>query len=226
MFDLFGTLVEGWSEATARLRSEQIAAALEVPAAAFLGVLETSYTERADGSLGPPREMLAKLCARIGEEPAPAALSRGAELRVQQFREVLTTPAPSTRELLLGLRRQGIRLGLISDCSAETPMVWPELEWARPIEAALFSWVEGMRKPDQRLYRRVARLLDLRPAECLYVGDGGSYELSGAETAGMRAVRLSRTRVDGGKSLQFDPDPTWRGQQIGDLDEVWELIRS
>lgn len=225
MFDLFGTLVEGWSEAQSQLRSEELAAVLEVPTSEFLAVLSGTYTERANGTLGGTRETLKNLCARIGSRPSTAALDRGAQLRLQQFREILTTPIPEVPELLTDLRQQGIRLGLISDCSAETPLVWPELLWARPIEAALFSWAEGMRKPDQRLYLRVAQLLDLEPRDCLYVGDGGSCELSGAEAAGMRAVRRHFLRGDGETQLQFDLDPAWRGQEISDLNEVWGLIR-
>jgi putative hydrolase of the HAD superfamily len=224
VFDLFGTLVAGWSEATAKRRGEELAAVLEVPTPEFLAVLDASYTERANGSLGLPREMLERLCARTGIKPSAAALDRGAELRLQQFREVLTTPVPGVPQLLCELHEQGIRLGLISDCSAETPFVWPELQWARPIEATLFSWVERMRKPDQRLYLRAARLLDLDPKDCLYVGDGGSYELSGAEVAGMRTVRLRYLRFDGEVSLQYDPDPGWRGTEISDLNEIWGLL--
>lgn len=224
IFDLFGTLVAGWSEATARLRSEELARVLGADPTDFLAVLETSYTERADGSLGPPPEMLERLCARAGAKPSAAELQRGARLRIQQFREVLTTPMPSTPELLLELRRRGIRLGLISDCSGETPLIWPELPWARPIEAALFSWSEGMRKPDRRLFLRAAQLLELEPQECLYLGDGGSYELSGAEAVGMRAVRVRYLPAVGEVPLQYDPDPAWSGPEISDLNEVWDLL--
>jgi putative hydrolase of the HAD superfamily len=225
VFDLFGTLVEGWSVADAKLRTAELAAVLEVPSLELEGVLETTYTERANGSLGLPREMLESLCSRIGTQPSAAALDRGARLRVEQFREVLSTPLPEVPTLLMGLRQQGIRLGLISDCSAETPLVWPELPWVQPIEAPLFSWAEGVRKPDPRLYLKVAQLLDIAPTDCLYIGDGGSYELSGAEAVGMRAVRLRSRRDDGEIPLQFDPDPEWAGQEIGDLKEVWSFLR-
>ncbi|MGC2192973.1 MAG: HAD family hydrolase [Candidatus Dormiibacterota bacterium] len=224
VFDLFGTLVGGWGEGTAKLRMEELAAVLEVDPGEFVAVMDSSYTERANGSLGLPRETLQRLCARSGTKPSAAALDRGARLRVEQFREILSTPSAGVPQLLVELRKQGIRLGLISDCSAETPLVWPELQWARPIEATLFSWTERMRKPDLRLFRRAAQLLDLAPQDCLYLGDGGSHELSGAEEAGMRAVRVRLPRADDEVPLQYDPDPAWGGQEISSLSQIWELL--
>ena len=48
-----------------------------------------------------------------------------------------------------------------------------------------------MRKPDPRLFRKVAAGLRSSPAACLYVGDGGGGELAGAAAVGMRAVLLA-----------------------------------
>jgi putative hydrolase of the HAD superfamily len=220
VFDLFGTLVQGWGQQTATAKSTEIAELLGAPVGAFLQLMRETYTIRASGDLGDPAEMLERLCGMIGVRPDPAGLARAAEWRVTQFFEALREPRPEVRSLLAVLRDRSIRVGMISDCSAETPLLWERLVWPRPIQVPLFSWSEGIRKPAPRLYRRVCALLEVDAADCLYVGDGGSQELSGAERAGMQAVRIQRARADGESPLQYDPDPDWRGESISTLSAV------
>jgi len=225
VFDLFGTLVEGWGKQTAARKSDEIAKILGVPAEPYRELMETTYTLRANGQLGGPAEMMRRLSAMAGVTPSEAAIERAAAHRIAQFRQVLWAPRPGVTSLLAELRHRNLRVGLISDCSGETPVLWKELPWTSPIQAAVFSWTEGVRKPDPALYRKVTEVLQLAPAECLYVGDGGSQELSGAERAGMRAYQLLAPRPDGDELLQYDPDPNWAGPGIATLSEILPLLR-
>jgi putative hydrolase of the HAD superfamily len=224
VFDLFGTLVAGWGEETAAQKSDEIADILGVPLSQFRELMRTTYALRANGSLGGPEEMLGKLCAMIGRRPPQLALARAAAHRVGQFHEVLREPRPEVSSLLAVLRDRTYRVGLISDCSGETPLVWDRPTWTAPIQASVFSWSEGVRKPDPRLYRRVGQMLDLEASDCLYIGDGGSRELTGAEEVGMRACQLRPFRVDGQVPLQYDPEPGWSGGTISTLSEVLPLL--
>jgi len=224
IFDLFGTLVEGWGTETAAAKGEEIAEILGAPTAAFRDLMESTYTLRANGQLGPPEAMLRELSAMIGHTPSQEAVERAATHRIDQFREVLREPRPEVRSLLAVLRDRGYRLGLISDCSGETPSIWRDLVWTGPIQAAIFSWCERARKPDPRLYRQAAKLLRLDCAECLYVGDGGSQELTGAEAVGMPAYQYLVPRADGDRVLQYDPGPVWRGPTISTLSEVLAIL--
>lgn len=224
IFDLFGTLVEGWGAQTAAAKGDEVAAILGAPRVAFRDLMESTYTLRANGQLGPPAAMLRQLSAMIGHTPSQEAIERAALHRIEQFREVLREPRPEVRSLLAVLRTRGFRLGLISDCSGETPSIWRDLGWALPIQAAVFSWTERARKPDPRLYRRAAQLLHLDCAECLYVGDGGSQELNGAEAVGMAAYQYLVPRPDGDRVLQYDPGPAWQGPAISTLSELLPLL--
>ncbi|EQD54993.1 Haloacid dehalogenase domain protein hydrolase [mine drainage metagenome] len=224
IFDLFGTLIDGWDEVQARESSAELAAALEVPWEPFRELIDTTYTERATGALGDLPEMLRELCRRIGFEPSEAAVERASRLRLAQFLEVLSTPRAETVSLLPTLRDRGIRVGLISDCSSETPRLWPTLAWARPIQVSLFSWSERRRKPAPQLYLSALTRLDLSAAECLYVGDGGSRELSGAEALQIRALRIVHRPVSPGSHFQYDPETDWRGSEISTLSELLPLL--
>lgn len=224
IFDLFGTLVAGWGRQSAADKGNEIAAILGIPEAAFQELMESTYTLRANGQLGPPTEMMRQLAEMAGQLPPEDALERAALHRIGQFREVLREPRPEVRSLLAVLRDRGLRLGLISDCSGETPIIWPDLIWAAPIQEAVFSWSERARKPDPRLYQRAAERLQLDCPDCLYLGDGGSQELSGAQAVGMHAFQLLAPRADGDRLLQYDPDPTWNGPTLSTLTEVLPLL--
>ncbi|HEY6537770.1 MAG TPA: HAD family hydrolase [Candidatus Dormibacteraeota bacterium] len=220
VFDLFGTLVLGWGQDTAAGKAAEIAAILGAPLPAFRDLMAATYTLRANGQLGDSLETVRHLAEMVGHDPSPVAVERAAARRIAQFREVLSIPRPEVSSLLAVLRARGIGVGLISDCSAETPIIWPTLPWAAPIQAAVFSWSEGVRKPDPRLYLKVSALLGLTPGECLYVGDGGSQELSGAARVGMEVCQLLAPRADGQALLQYDPDPEWSGPVISSLSEI------
>ena len=46
-------------------------------------------------------------------------------------------------------------------------------------------------KPAPAIFRQCAQMLDVKPEDCLYVGDGGSQELTAARALGMRAVQAA-----------------------------------
>ena len=56
-------------------------------------------------------------------------------------------------------------------------------------DAACLSFDEGIQKPDPAIFERCIEKLGVKADECLYVGDGGSYELEAAQTFGMQAVQ-------------------------------------
>jgi putative hydrolase of the HAD superfamily len=106
---------------------------------------------------------------------------------------------------------------LISDCTYELVAFWPDLSVSSLIDVATFSVEAGTKKPDPVLYTTTAARLDLRPKHCLYVGDGGSNELSGAADVGMTSLLLYDPV--GRTALVYGRD-TWNGGSIGSLSEL------
>jgi len=123
-------------------------------------------------------------------------------------------------ETLRALRDRGLRLGMLSNASSEIPGIWAESELAPLFDAALFSAEERMMKPDPRFYGRMAALLGVEPASCLFVGDGAYRELQGAEAVGMTAV-LIRAPHD---EWEHEGTIGWQGRRIGALSEVLALV--
>jgi len=90
------------------------------------------------------------------------------------------------------------------------------------LDARIYSVEVGRCKPDATMYLAACWELGVTPEECLYVGDGGSRELTGATEAGMTAVRLAAP--DLADHLVFDPDVAWCGPRISSLAEVVDLL--
>jgi putative hydrolase of the HAD superfamily len=116
----------------------------------------------------------------------------------------------------------GHKVGLISDCSPEIPHVWRETTLVSLVEAPVFSCVVGLKKPDPCIYHLACERLAVDPRACLYVGDGGSRELTGAAQVGMHPV-LIRDR-DERDAFRVDSED-WDGPTISTLREVLSLVR-
>jgi putative hydrolase of the HAD superfamily len=79
-----------------------------------------------------------------------------------------------------------------------------------------------MTKPDLRIYRTAAKRLRVAPESCLYIGDGGSNELTGARQAGMHPV-LIRDPVENSREVYFKREE-WDGMTISSLQEILALL--
>ena len=70
IFDLYGTLIDGWGSAEAERRGRELGTALGVPLEPFRAQLNATYSERATGVLGDTAQMLRQLCRRGDSDSA------------------------------------------------------------------------------------------------------------------------------------------------------------
>ncbi|MGW4943506.1 HAD family hydrolase [Actinoplanes sp. NPDC004185] len=223
VFDFFGTLTDPSAEAGRLASFTATAAALGVPADAFRTTMAATFRERATGAFGDTRATLRAVALRCGVDPAPDALDAATAVQLAGAATV-RTPRPGGLAVLATLRERGLRLGLISDCSSELYESWPSTPFAPLIDAAVFSWREGYRKPDQRLYATVAERLGVLPQQCWYVGDGGSREHWGAATAGMRPVLVTNASYPSAAAYRDDPDTHVPELAVDELSTLLPLI--
>ena len=140
-------------------------------------------------------------------------------LRHEETRRQLV-PRPGAVETIEELRRRGLRTGMISVCSDEVPLLWPETAFAELFDSTVFSCSVGIRKPDPRIYRLALDELEVAPQEAIFVGDGANDELAGAERVGMRAVLIHRP----GEEPIWDEVRDWRGPRITSIPELLPLL--
>ena len=223
IFDLFGTLVDNtefldFSRSEYNRTLSNVAATLSIPETDLLRLWSETVHERDAGLFPSMEEYFRHICREIGVEADLRQIARAVELRLEYLRSILL-PRDHTVETLTELKASGYRLGLISDCSSEVPLLWPETPFAALLDGAIFSCEVKLTKPDPSIYRMVCDSLEVAPDRCLYVGDGGSSELTGAVEFGMDPV-LIRAPYDTVKGNRED----WKGTRISELNEVLELV--
>jgi putative hydrolase of the HAD superfamily len=221
LFDLYGTLVSPGSASARATVVRAMAAELGADPDAYVAAVRDSFDERALGKLGGLEETLHALAGRVGATPMPAAIARAAVLRLSFTRRLLSAPCESLG-VLGSLHQTGILTALVSDCTIETPTQWPNSSLARLMQATAFSCLLGVRKPDPAIYLHAVAQLGVAPDECLFIGDGGSHELTGATALGIRAVRLLRPGEE--EADRYDHDVAFTGESIGTLSDLLALI--
>jgi 2,3-bisphosphoglycerate-independent phosphoglycerate mutase len=117
------------------------------------------------------------------EKVAPLAVQLTYEYRQSMGRRVVQ---PGAREVLEELLRRGYLLGIISNVitSREIPD-WLEADgYAHYFKSVVLSSVFGRRKPDPSIYFEAARIADVEPELCVYVGDNPKRDVIGTRRAG------------------------------------------
>jgi putative hydrolase of the HAD superfamily len=220
LFDYFGTLTPSVLAMTSADEQRALGVALGVDPVALEAGWGTSYVERSTGRTGDLRATLRLLATRLGGDPTDAGLAEAVAIRDTAYRRSAWPRAEAPQVLGL-LKARGLRLAVVSDCSDELPELWPELPVAEFVDAPVFSAEVGVRKPDPLMYRTACTRLGVEPAECVYVGDGGSGELTGATAMGIRAVLLADD--DWANGHRYDADD-WHGDTIHRLADVPALL--
>ena len=129
---------------------------------------------------------------------------------------------PGILPMLCALRERGIRIGLITNCFSEKARLIRESRLYPYFDAPCLSWEEGTRKPDPAIYRTCLGRLGIAPEECLYVGDGGSFELETARSLGLRALQATWYRQGAFEHKQAALRPDF--PQLSDPMEVLDWI--
>ncbi|WP_051723577.1 HAD family hydrolase [Micromonospora chokoriensis] len=218
LFDFFGTLTHSVQRGVAHAGTAEL---LGCPTDTLAEVLNRTYYERATGRLGNAEATLRWVCAQVGVQPSDQAVRAAVASRHRAVRADTWLRADAV-PVLAALRQRGLRTGVISDCTHELPAFLPQLAVAPLLDVRVFSVQVGRCKPDPALYLTACQRLGLGPGDCLYVGDGGSQELTGAERAGMTAVRLAAP--DLATHMVFNADHDWRGPTLAGLGEVLALV--
>ncbi|SNY05512.1 HAD family hydrolase [Paractinoplanes atraurantiacus] len=218
VFDFFGTLTRSVQRGP---QHAEIARALGADPEAVRGVLDRTFRARARGRYGSAEATLRWVIEQAGGRPLTDQVRAGVPARVKAL-QADTTLREDAVSALTAIKRRGLSTALISDCTHELPAFLPSLPVAPLLDATIFSVRLGACKPDPQIYLAACDELGVQPGECLYVGDGGSHELTGAAAVGMTPVRL--TAPDLANHLTFDADTNFAGRTVRSLTEIVGLV--
>lgn len=222
IFDLFGTLIDTSSRAEYERVLSEMAVILAAPRQEFTQLWFDTFNLRTTGVLISPEGNIDYICRQLGVSFMDAQLKRASRIRFN-FTVDSLKPRPDALETLGFLRANGYKVGLISDCSTEVPTAWKDTLLAPLIDVPVFSCVAGVKKPDPRIYLMALEQLNVKPQDCLYVGDGSSQELSGAQKVGMHPILIRVPHEMNEDAYRIDEEE-WQGPAISSLSEVLGLL--
>ncbi len=217
IFDFFGTLVYNrpWGDEMNRA----VARTLSAPIDGFLREWALTGPARTLGAYASVEENVEEVCREIGVSVTPEQAKRAAEIRLEFTRRNLV-PKEGALEMLRRLRDAGYKLGLLSNCTPEVPVVWQEMAVRPLFDDTVFSCAVHIAKPQAEAFELASRRLGVAPERCVYVADNADGELAAAKAVGIHAIRLLPAEGEWaprGAEL-------WQGPSIATLLDLLECI--
>lgn len=186
IFDLFETLITEWGHEkyTKRMMSDD----LHVPEKDFADCWESLHEVQYRGGIT-FENSLRHVCDKLGVPADEMLIERMTKHRRETKSACFDFLHPDIVPMLRELHRRGYKLGILSNCSGEEVEVVRESVLAPLVDVLVLSHETGLCKPEAAIYRLTAEKLEVEPADCIFIGDGGSRELYGAAEAGMKPYR-------------------------------------
>jgi putative hydrolase of the HAD superfamily len=226
IFDLFGTLVDIFSVREYESVLEKMAANLKAPYADFHNLWMQTATLRTTGVLPTLEENLEYICHESKIKVNASQIEAARRVRYDYVVRALK-PRKDAIETLTKLKADGYKIGLISNCSTEPPIIWPDTPFAPFFDVTVFSSVACLLKPDPKIFQLALDQLKVVPQQCLYIGDGGDKELAAAASVGMTPVLIRATHEDSSDALRPNDEQIedFTGPRITSLKEVLNLVK-
>lgn len=222
IFDLFGTLVDDFVASTGQMNAELLTA-LDVPREPFMQQWRQTSAMRTIGEFQTVEASIEHVCTMIGVQVTTEQLMKAVEIRLKYIRRALE-PRPDALPTVRQLKDNGYKIGLLSNCSIEIPILWPETPLADFFDSAVFSSRERVTKPDPRIYQLACERLGVTPETCLYVADGENHELAAAAKVSLHPVLIRNSSRDN-RSEVLREAREWQGNSIDSLTHVLQLVR-
>lgn len=222
IFDLYGTLVGNYSRQAYDQVQEQMAKILNVPYPKFWKTMGETFKDRSLGNNRSLENNIVEVCRRLNAKVDKTQIEQTVVLNYEFTRNSII-PDPEVLEALGLLKRSRFRIGLITNCNANVPLLFPESPLAQYIDVPVFSCEERIKKPSRHIYQIACERLKIQPQECVYVGDGSGEELTGAAAVGMLPIlkRVDLTDV-------YDPHrpevENWQGITIDEIVELCDIV--
>jgi HAD superfamily hydrolase (TIGR01509 family) len=99
---------------------------------------------------------------------------------------------------LLAHHRELFRFAVLSNFTANLPLIVEEVGLGATVEEVLCSAIEGLRKPDPAIFRLALDRLGVHAGEAVMIGDSLGNDIQPAKALGLTTVWLRGDKVYGG----------------------------
>lgn len=183
LFDLFETLISEWRNG--KREKGHMFHEIGLNEELFKKEWHKRLDKRMDGTFSNYRSVLIDIL-RAQNMPIDLKVLDAAQ---KQRERVKSLPFEQINEEIIGclseLKRQGIKVGLISNCTPEEISAWEACTLSQYFDDVIFSYKVKCAKPNPEIYLMACKNLKVEPEKVIFIGDGGSNELFGAEQVGM-----------------------------------------
>lgn len=146
------------------------------------------YRERALGHVKSEMEIINKIVDTIPFSVSEIQREKILAERENRMKTALQNVPKDILEILAQLKAKHIKLGLISNADMIDCKYWEQSKLFPFFDDAVFSCNVKFLKPDRHIYELAMQHLSVLPDESMFVGDGGSEELYGAKSLGMKTI--------------------------------------
>jgi putative hydrolase of the HAD superfamily len=188
IFDLFHTLSSIYHSNVPGRNSHEI---IGISRDKWLDALLSDTDKRARGHIKDPIGIIRDITDKLGMKISDETISELAKSRYDRFSYSLKNILPHTVETIKELKRRGKKIVLLSNADVCEVESWEHSPLAEHFDHAVFSCHVGFVKPEPEIYHHAVKLSGASLEECLFIGDGGSDELTGAKNAGIAACFTS-----------------------------------
>jgi len=216
IFDLFGTLIDSFNSQEYKQILSEMASLLALPEDSFYDLWTGSFNQRALGVFKTIEESFKFISNQLNKPVNVERIEQAVQIRLNYSKRTLV-PRNDAIATLTQLKSLGFKIGLISDCTYEIPLIWDKTSFSQHFDSVIFSCNVGIKKPDPKIYHLACRDLKVKPKNCLYIGDGSSRELSGALRVGMFPILIRSPSEK--NSVRIDEE-NWDGLRIKSLSEI------
>jgi putative hydrolase of the HAD superfamily len=164
------------------------------------------------GAPGFWRRFLDRLCERLEVEPPSPFAAR--ELYESFAGADAWEVYPDVVPALAELRARNVKLAVVSNWDERLPRLLASLGLAEFFDTLVYSQEAGVEKPNPAIFELALERLGVAPAGAVHVGDSAREDVEGAEAAGMRALRLERSRANAAAAPAALPSLAALGERL------------
>ena len=214
IFDMFETLVTHFESPL--YMAKQISDDIGISESKFREIWDTSDDDRTLGKRS--FEEVIEEILRVNDCYTVELFEKIVDKRKQSKIDCFERIHPEVISLFSVLKEMDIKIGLITNCYFEESDVIKNSVFWDYFDAVCMSCEVRLKKPDIQIFKMCMNELEVEADECLYVGDGGTFELETAYALGMHPIQAT-WYLKGGVN-----QPAKRKQEFSQADSPLDII--
>lgn len=214
IFDMFETLVTHYESPI--YMAKQIASDIGISESKFREIWDTSDDDRTLGkrSFEDVIEEILRVNSCYSVDLFENIVAKRKQSKIECFEHIHSELLP----LFSKLKEKNIKIGLITNCYFEERDVIRKSVFWDYFDSVCMSCEVRVKKPDTQIFKMSMNELEVQAEECLYVGDGGTFELETARALGMNPLQATWYFKDGVNQ------PAKRKQEFLQADSPLDII--